>query len=173
MQQQQTGSPRVGVSRFVNCCGVSLLVEVGLHQLAHQLVAVDARDKRAGVVVICDVGRVLGEYITHYLVYRVVALDHEGVIHRRKNFLHRGLAVQRLELACFICHDVPSNSHLFLALLYQIQAASKVEKGRKLIKFSLKLPFARKNAVLSVSPRRTSRAGRKAHCARSRRHGRR
>ena len=59
-----------------------LFFQITLHQLLQQLIAVDAAYQRAGVVVVGDVGGVLGQDIAHDLVDGVVALDLQRIVHR-------------------------------------------------------------------------------------------
>ena len=54
--------------------GLSLLAQVAYKQLLQQLVAVEAADKCARVVVVCDIRRVLADDVTNQLIYRVIAL---------------------------------------------------------------------------------------------------
>ena len=60
-----------------------LFVKVILEQFLHKLVPVDTADERSGIVVIGDVSRILRENVADDLIYGVVSLHHEGVIHGR------------------------------------------------------------------------------------------
>ena len=54
----------------------------------HQLVPVDFADHAAGVVVIGDVGGILGQKIAYNLVDGVVALLRQGIKHAAENTAH-------------------------------------------------------------------------------------
>lgn len=62
--------------------GLFLVLEIAAHQLLQQLIAVDAADERAGVVVVGDIRGVLGEDVPHELIDGVVALEHQRVVYR-------------------------------------------------------------------------------------------
>ena len=65
------------------------------YQFLQQLVPVNAADQAAGVVVVCDIGGVLGEDVAHDLVDGVVTLFPESVIHRGEDALHLFVRVIR------------------------------------------------------------------------------
>ena len=112
----------------------SAFLQIVFQQLLKQLVPVETADQRTGVIVVCDIGRIFREYITHNLVYRVVALNHEGVLHRRQDLPHLGLAVERGKFSRCVFHDVPSSFIDLMSILYQNKMSSKVENGDKLVK---------------------------------------
>ena len=81
------------------------VIEVELHQLLHQLVAVDLADQAARVIVVGDVRRVLGEEIAYDLVDRVLTLLLQRVIYCGQRALHLlvGL-VYKAEFSCAVKH---------------------------------------------------------------------
>ena len=52
-------------------------------------------DELTRIIIVCNVGRILRKDISHYLVYWVIALYHEGIINRIEDLLHLGLRVNR------------------------------------------------------------------------------
>ena len=60
-----------------------LFVKVILDQLLHKFIPVDTADERSGVVVIGNISGVLRENVADDLIYGVISLHHEGVIHGR------------------------------------------------------------------------------------------
>ena len=51
--------------------------EIIFDYAAEQLIALNLADQTAGIFIVCDIGRILGEKIAHHLIYRIVALLHE------------------------------------------------------------------------------------------------
>ena len=96
--------------------GLFLVLEIAAHQLLQQLIAVDAADERAGVVVVGDVRRVLGEDVADELVDRVVAFDNKGMIHGSEDLLH----------FCFVVDRVKPSGCVFHCLLYTSDAADEL-----------------------------------------------
>ena len=68
------GKDKSEVKRLRFCDLLLLFTDVVNEQLMHKLVTVDAADKSAGVIVVCDIRRVLRQDVTDDLVDRVVAL---------------------------------------------------------------------------------------------------
>ena len=54
-------------------------------------------DELARVVIVRDLGGILGKDIPDYLVNGVISLDHEGIIYRIEDLLHLGLGIYRGE----------------------------------------------------------------------------
>ena len=81
-----------------------LFTDVVNEQLMHKLVTVDAADKSAGIIVVCDIRRVLRQNIAHELIYGVVALDFKRVLHGRQYFSHLCLAVNSGKFSCNVFH---------------------------------------------------------------------
>jgi len=69
------------------------VIQVRFDEHVQQIVAVKPSDKSAGVVVVCNICRVLGKNIADYLVYRVVALFLKCVINCGKDLFHFGFLV--------------------------------------------------------------------------------
>jgi len=53
---------------------VFLFAQIAQEQFLQQLIAVDAGDERAGVVIVGDISGVLGKNIAHKLIYGVIAV---------------------------------------------------------------------------------------------------
>ena len=70
-----------------NAEGKRLLPQISADQHLQQLVPVDLADQGPGIVVIGDVGGVLGENITHDLVDGVIALFLQCPIDGRENLM--------------------------------------------------------------------------------------
>jgi len=88
--------------------GPRLFFEVTCHKLVQQLVPVETADQAAGVVVVRDIGRVLGENVAHDLIDRVIALDDKRIVDGGQYFLHFRLAVDHVEFACYVFHAASS-----------------------------------------------------------------
>lgn len=86
---------RQGLFRFITV--LASLVQVAGQQLLQQLVAVKAADEAAGVVVVGDVRRILGEDVADELVDRVIAFDNKGMIHGSEDLLHLCFVVDRVK----------------------------------------------------------------------------
>ena len=99
---QKDPASRQGLFRFITA--LASLVQVAGQQLLQQLVAVKAADEAAGVVVVGDVRRVLGEDVADELVDRVVAFDNKGMIHGSEDLFHFCFVVDRVKPSGCVFH---------------------------------------------------------------------
>jgi hypothetical protein len=77
-----------------------------LDQLLKQLVTVELADQAAGIVVVGNVGRILGQEITDYLIDGVIPFFAEGAIYGGQNALHFLTTVFRYhKLDGIVIHD--------------------------------------------------------------------
>ena len=106
VDMQKGPAERQGLFGFITVLGS--LVQVAGQQLLQQLVAVKAADEAAGVVVVGDVRRVLGEDVADELVDRVVAFDNKGMIHGSEDLLHFCFVVDRVKPSGCVFHVKPS-----------------------------------------------------------------
>ena len=68
--------------------GLLLIEKVLANQHLHQLVPVDLADHAAGIVIVGDVGGVLGQQVTDNLIDGIVAFFSQGLIHIPENPAH-------------------------------------------------------------------------------------
>lgn len=85
-----------------------LFVQIAGQQLLQQLIAVEAADEAAGVIVVGDIRRILGENVADELVDRVVAFDNKGMIHGSEDLLHFCFVVDRIKPSGCVFHAKPS-----------------------------------------------------------------
>ena len=64
--------------------GRELIKQVVPDKLLKKLVAIELADEAASVIVVGDVGRILGKKIAHDLIDRIIALFREGAIDLRE-----------------------------------------------------------------------------------------
>ena len=88
-----------------------LIEKIVPHKLLKKLIAVKLTDEAASVIVIGDIGRILGKNITDDLIDGVVALFGEGTVDLGENLLHflvgiygysklNGIMIQNARLLC-------------------------------------------------------------------------
>ena len=58
----------------------SVCIQIVLYKCLQKFVPVDVADNAPGVVVSCDVGRILGKDVAHYLIDRIIALFLESIV---------------------------------------------------------------------------------------------
>jgi hypothetical protein len=75
--------------------GGELIKQVVPDKLLKKLVAIELADEAASVIVVGDVGRILGKKIAHDLIDRIIALFREGAIDLREDLLHLRTVVDR------------------------------------------------------------------------------
>ena len=68
------------------------------NQTLHQLVPVDLTDHAAGIVVVGDVGGVLGQQVAHDLIDGIVTFLRQGFIHTAENLSHIFIIVRNYKL---------------------------------------------------------------------------
>ena len=67
--------------------GFHLFLKITFHQDLQKFIAVDLADQRARMVVVGDIGRILGEDVSHDLIDGIVALFLQCTIDRRHDLL--------------------------------------------------------------------------------------
>ena len=67
--------------------GKDSVLQVAFDQDLQELIAVDLTDQRARMVVVGDIGRILGEDVSHDLIDGIVALFLQCTIDRRHDLL--------------------------------------------------------------------------------------
>ena len=72
------------------CCLIEKIVP---HKLLQEFVTIELTDEAASIIVIGDIGGVLGKNVADNLIDRVVALFCEGLIDLNQNLLHFLVAV--------------------------------------------------------------------------------
>ena len=65
-----------------------LLEQIFAHQRLHQFIPVDLADHTAGIVVVGDVGGILGQQVSNDLVDGIVAFFSQGFVHTTENTAH-------------------------------------------------------------------------------------
>ena len=85
-----------------------LFAQIAAHERLQQLVAVEAADEAAGVVVVGDIRRILGENVADELVDGVVPFDNKGMIHGSEDLLHFCFVVDRVKPSGCVFHVKPS-----------------------------------------------------------------
>ena len=81
------------------------LFEVLSDQVFQQFFPVNAGDHLPCAVVVGDVGRVLGQYVTNNLAYRIIPLLFQGIVH-----LHDPLFSHCLIQLHHLMHRIPQNT---------------------------------------------------------------
>lgn len=82
-----------------------LFSEIMLYKSLKQLVAVDPADKASGVVICSNVRWILRQYVSDKLIYGIVTLLVQSLIHRGEYLLHFVITfILYGECHCFILH---------------------------------------------------------------------
>ena len=87
-------------------CVCASFAEITLYKSLKQFIAVNASDKASGIVVGRYVCRILGKNIAHKLIYGIISLFIESLIHRSEYLFHLMIAfILDGECHCFILHN--------------------------------------------------------------------
>ena len=102
--------------------------QIAANQLLKKLVPIQLADHTAGVVVIGDVGGILGQQVAHDLVHGVVALFLQGVEHRAQDPAHIVLVIAGDDK--FLCILIRHGFDLLVDIGYIIAHIFEYVKGK-------------------------------------------
>ena len=88
MQRQLQNKEAFAVAKASWPFGLLFLEEIFANQNLHQLIPVDLADHAAGIVVVGDVGGILGQQVSNDLVDGIVAFFGQGFVHTTENTAH-------------------------------------------------------------------------------------